>query len=477
MSASSQSALALEVKDLSISVISGASAGQTILKNAQLALPAGERLTIVGESGAGKSILAQAIMGTLPSALAASGSVKIQGAATNGQRPLTQPLWGKVITMLPQEPWSALGSLMRMQSQVAESAHYAGGRSWPEARRLAQSSMAQLNVAHAAPQWLHQISGGMAQRVGVASAALSPAAILLADEPTKGLDPSACGHVAQTLLQAQRSGQALLTITHDLDLAQQLGGQVLVMKQGEVVESGLADEVFARPQHAYTRALIAAQPLNWPRLAAENVDDKQLVVSGDDLAKSFAQRHLFKGVSLSLARGEILALPGPSGCGKTTLGNVLLGLVAPDAGHVQKQNLPAWKFQKLYQDPPAAFAPQRRLGDALQDLIKLHRLDATRIAPLLHELHLHEGLLSRLPSEVSGGELQRMALLRLLLLEPAFIFADEPTSRLDVITQQDTMALLCQAAQQHDCAVMLVSHDADLARASSHRVLSLFEPA
>jgi peptide/nickel transport system ATP-binding protein len=377
--------------------------------------------------------------------------------------------------MLPQEPWSALGSLMRMQSQVAESAHYAGGYAWPEARRLAQASMAQLGVAHAAPQWLHQISGGMAQRVGVASASLSPAALLLADEPTKGLDRSACSRVAQLLLQSQRSGQALLTITHDLDLAQELDGQVLVMKQGEVVESGLASEVFSRPQHAYTQALIAAQPRNWPRLAIANVDEATPAITGTNLTKAFGERQLFTDVSVSLARGEIVALPGPSGCGKTTLGNVLLGLAAQDTGQVSKQNLPSWKFQKLYQDPPAAFAPQRRLGDGLRDVIKLHRLDAARVSPLLHELHLHEGLLTRLPAEVSGGELQRMALLRLLLLEPAFIFADEPTSRLDVITQQDTMALLCQAAQQHDCAVLLVSHDADLAKASSHRVLPIFE--
>jgi ABC-type glutathione transport system ATPase component len=248
------------------------------------------------------------------------------------------------------------------------------------------------------------------------------------------------------------------------------------MKAGEVVESGLATAVLGQPQHAYTRALIAAQPRNWPRLVCKTPDEKEQVITGNGLTKSFGQRHLFKDVSLSLAKGEILALPGPSGCGKTTLGNVLLGLASADAGQVQKRNLPAWKFQKLYQDPPAAFAPQRRIGDALQDVVRLHTLDASRIPPLLQELNLHDGLLTRLPSEISGGELQRMALLRLLLLEPAFIFADEPTSRLDVITQQHTMALIGQAAQQHDCAVLLVSHDADLARACSHRVLSLFEP-
>jgi peptide/nickel transport system ATP-binding protein len=197
------------------------------------------------------------------------------------------------------------------------------------------------------------------------------------------------------------------------------------------------------------------------------------VIAGSGLRKAYGERVLFDALDIELARGEIVAISGPSGCGKTTLGNILLGISKADTGTITRSGAASHTFQKLYQDPPAAFAPQRKLGAALQDAVALHKVDAARIEPLLNELRLHTGLLDRLPSQVSGGELQRIALLRLLLLSPAFIFADEPTSRLDVITQHDTMKLLTRSAQQHDCAILLVSHDAHLAQASSHRHLSM----
>ena len=463
----------LEVNGLAVHTHAGA----VLLQGAHLSLARGQRLTIVGESGAGKSILAQAIMGTLPEGLHASGSVRIAGRATNGQRALTQPLWGHTLAMLPQEPWSALSPLMRMSTQVAEGARFAARLPWAKAYETALKKMQQLSVAHAATQWLHQISGGMAQRVGIAASGLGGAALLLADEPTKGLDDASRAQVAALLAQMQGDGQALLTITHDMDLAAQLGGQLLVMQAGYVVESGLAEEVLHAPQHAYTRALIAAQPKNWQPLTSALPAQVAQVIAGHGLRKAYGERVLFDQLDVQLAQGEILAISGPSGCGKTTLGNILLGVIQADTGRVQRIDMPTQKFQKLYQDPPAAFAPQRKMGDALNDVIALHNLDAQRVEPLLNELRLHRGLLDRLPAQVSGGELQRIALLRLLLLSPAFIFADEPTSRLDVITQHETMKLLARSAQEHDCAILLVSHDADLARASSHRHLQMLTTA
>ena len=444
-------------------------AEQVLLSDASLSLMRGQRLTIVGESGAGKSLLAQAIMGTLPKELIASGSIHIAQHATHGKRHLTEPLWGHTVAMLPQEPWNALSPLMRMGSQVAESARYSKPCSWAQARQLAHEKMAQLGVAHASQQYLHQISGGMAQRVGVAASTLGGADLLLADEPTKGLDEHSRGQVAQLLLALQGADQALLTITHDLALAVQLGGLLMVMQKGQVLECGEVASVLQSPQHPYTQALIAAQPKHWAALVAPLPQSPECVIQARGLAKSFGDRELFRAYDLSLSAGEIVAISGPSGCGKTTLGNVLLGLLDADAGSINRRYALGKAYQKLYQDPPAAFAPQRTLGGALHDVARLHRLDTQRIEPLMHELRLHPDLLDRLPAQVSGGELQRMALLRLLLVSPAFIFADEPTSRLDVITQHETMKLLTRSAQQQGCAVLLVSHDADLARASSHR--------
>lgn len=445
--------------------------GRPLLQGCSFELRAGERLTLVGESGAGKSLLAQAIMGTLPDVMQASGQVQIVGRDTHGQRALTQALWGTQIVMLPQEPWTALNPVMRLRTQVAEAGRYAAGRRWPDALEQADRHLAALGLAHAGRQWLHQVSGGMAQRVGMACASQTDARVLVADEPTKGLDAGACEQVAQLLADAQGQGQALLTITHDLDLALRLGGRVAVMRQGRIVEAGDVATVLNAPQHDYTRALIAAQPRHWPSLtAARGAAGGDPVVAAERVSVSFGERAVLQGASLPVAEGESVAVVGPSGCGKTTLGNVMVGALTPRQGSVRRRaGVPAWRFQKLYQDPVASFAPGQALRRGIHDLLRLHRLDAAPMAHWLQRLRLSEELLDRLPGEVSGGELQRLSILRAMLLQPVFVFADEPTSRLDALTQRDTMAALCEAMAESGCAMLLVSHDPDLARQATHR--------
>lgn len=463
----------LRVQDLGIRLRPGKTLpeGRTLLQGCSFELRAGERLTLVGESGAGKSLLAQALMGTLPDVMEASGQVQIVGRETNGQRALTQPLWGTQIVMLPQEPWTALNPVMRLRTQVAEAGRYAAGRRWPDALDQADRHLAALGLAHAGRQWLHQVSGGMAQRVGMACASQSDARVLIADEPTKGLDAGACEQVARLLAEAQHQGQALLTITHDLDLALSLGGRVAVMRQGRIVEAGDVATVLGAPQHGYTRELIAAQPRHWPSLApARGAAAGDAVVAAERVSVSFGERAVLQGASLPIAEGESVAVVGPSGCGKTTLGNVMVGALAPRQGTVRRRaGVPAWRFQKLYQDPVASFAPGQTIRRGLHDLLRLHRLDATPTAHWLQRLRLSEELLDRLPGEVSGGELQRLAILRAMLLQPVFVFADEPTSRLDALTQRETMAALCEAMAESGCAMLLVSHDPDLARQATHR--------
>jgi peptide/nickel transport system ATP-binding protein len=463
----------LRVQDLGIRLLPSPAQpeGRNLLQGCSFELRAGERLTLVGESGAGKSLLAQAIMGTLPEVMRATGQVQIVGSDTDGQRRQTQPLWGQQIVMLPQEPWSALNPVMRLRTQVAEAGRYAAGHGWSTAFHQADQHLASLGLAHAGRQWLHQVSGGMAQRVGIACASQSDARVLIADEPTKGLDAGACELVAQLLASAQRQGQALLTITHDLDLALRLGGRVAVMRQGRIVEAGDVATVLQAPQHPYTQELIAAQPRHWPSLSpALGECVAETVIAAEQISVRFEARPVLQGASLQIGAGDSVAVVGPSGCGKTTLGNVLVGVVKPLQGRVQRRaGVPGWRFQKLYQDPVASFAPQQTLRRGIGSLLQLHRLDAAPVQHWLQRMRLADELLDRLPSEVSGGELQRLAILRAMLLQPVFVFADEPTSRLDAVTQRETMAALCGAMAESGCAMLLVSHDRDLARRSTQR--------
>jgi ABC-type dipeptide/oligopeptide/nickel transport system ATPase subunit len=207
--------------------------------------------------------------------------------------------------------------------------------------------------------------------------------------------------------------------------------------------------------------------------------DAPIVVDAQGVSKAYANQRLFDAVDLTVRAGEIVAVTGPSGCGKTTLGHVLLGLTPADAGHVRWPGpTRAWARHKLYQDPPSAFAPHRQLRAALDDLVRRHRLDPAEIGQHMRSLKLGDHLLDRLPGEVSGGELQRLALLRVLMLRPEFLFADEPTSRLDPITQQRTMELMCRLAQEWRFGLMLVTHDLEMARKAAHRIQTVaFAPA
>lgn len=453
-------------------------AGTTLVEAGDLNFTRGRPVTIVGESGSGKSLLAHAIMGTLPANLAARGSLDMDGQAYDLSEPGNRrKLWGPVMSLLPQEPMLALDPTMRTREQVAEAA--AGFRTDKgSARRKAVGLLASLGLAHAAGAFPHTLSGGMAQRVAFAAATIGGAQVLIADEPSKGLDEGARTELAVLLKRHVDGGGILLTITHDLALARELGGDVLVMKDANIVEQGPAREVLAQPAHPYSRRLLAAEPSNW-RHSWETAPEPapsagSALIRGEGLAKAFGEQQLFSGLDVSVHPRERLALSGPSGSGKTTLGNVLLRLLPPDAGKIQHSAaLEGGRLQKLYQDPALAFPSRVPLRDSFGDLIRRHRLDRERLHGLMASLRLAPALLARTPGQVSGGELQRLAIIRAMLLEPALVFADEPTSRLDLITQEETMACLMEQVDRQDCALVMVTHDSTLAGAVTHRSISL----
>lgn len=434
----------------------------------------GKVLTIIGETGSGKSLFAQGIVGNLPPGLAAHGEIELAGGLReSGQANGRRAAWGRELAVLPQEPWLSLDPTMRALDQVAETYRYVVGKSAQESRQQSRRDLTQLGIEQAEAKFPFQLSGGMAQRLAFAATHAGGAKVMIADEPTKGLDSARIGEVIGLLQAGIAEGGALLIITHDIEVARRLGGQVMIMLKGRVIESGSADQVLDAPSHEYTRRLLNADPARWPR-HAPSVPSGEPVVQVRDLAVERGERVLFEGLSFDARPGEVVGVTGPSGCGKSTLGDVILGLMQARSGTVTKsREAPRVAFQKLYQDPVAAFAPTITLGRCVADLVKLHRLDASRIDGLLHRLRLDRGLLDRLPGNVSGGELQRFSLLRVLLLDPVFIFADEPSSRLDLITQQEMIELLVETARERRTAVLLVSHDEALIEAVADQRIRL----
>lgn len=428
-----------------------------LLQPLSLQLYQDKPLTILGQTGSGKSLLAQAIVGLLPSELSQQGKVEVFGKV-HERKSLTS-LWGKQLIMLPQEPWRALDPLMPAYQQVSEVYACLHNLDEETAFNRAIEDLDRVGLKSSALKRPGQLSGGMAQRLAVSAATAGGAKLVLADEPTKGLDVSRRDDIIQLLINSAKGG-GLLTITHDIEVARQIGGEIIVMKEGEVVERGSAEQVLENPQHAYTQLLIAADPRHWQQREKSQIA-KTPVLETKRLAIGRNGTALSKNIDFTIHTGEVVGVVGDSGCGKSTLGDTLLGLLKPVDGQVNKLKNDAKPYQwlKLYQDPPAAITSSVSLGVLLEDLLKLHKVERERVPDLMNKLNLAPELLARRSTEVSGGELQRFAILRALLLDPVFLFADEPTSRLDPIIAKEVTDLLVDLAKQQGCALLLVSHD------------------
>lgn len=450
----------LQVKSLSIRE---RDSGTKIIHPVNFEVFDGKPVIFLGETGSGKSLIAQAIIGNLAPDLQATGEVFIDGAQYLGQtQDQRRKLWGRRISLLPQEPWISLNPTKKSLRQLSEVYHFVVGKSTKEATQSAKKDFKQTKLGGAAEKYPHELSGGMAQRLAFCCTKAGGAGILIVDEPTKGLDTDRKRGLLEQLMAFVEAGGCLLTITHDVEVAEFLGGLTVVMKEGRVKEKNRTAELLSAPKDQYTAKLIDASPRNWPARIPD-MRKQAPVISCTDVAKSFSGRTLFKDVKISIKRGEVAGIFGPSGCGKSTLGNILLGLVMADRGKVEKKSgFQPFQFLKLYQDPPATFSSFHSLQSSLDDVMQLHHIDHERFDRLLPMLNLDIDLLARKPANISGGELQRLAILRVLLLDPVFIFADEPTSRLDPLTQKETLTILCETAQKTHCGLLLVSHNMDL---------------
>ncbi len=446
--------------------------GRFLLMPVDLELEAGRCLCLVGESGAGKSLVCAAVAGTLPPGLSMGGRIWLDGREiTDLSDAERRALWSTAVFLLPQEPWTALATARTARNQVADMPRLYGSRVAGIAANLMER--VGLSATRDGPKVPSQLSGGMAQRVALATTLGAPARLILVDEPTKGLDADRRKLAEEGLRFLLYEGRSVLLVTHDLDLARRLGDEAVVMREGQVVERGPASEVLTRPCHAFTRTLLNAEPSRWARRRSAASD---ILVTAENLAVSPVRGGVIiaRSIAFSIRRGGITALSGPSGCGKTTLGDTVLGLRRPAAGRLHRQG--RLVVQKLYQDPGAAFAPWRTIRATMSDALAEREAGREALEDLCRlifsRLGLNASMLDRRPGAVSGGELQRLALARALLAKADLVFADEPTSRLDAVSQKQFMELLHETAGS-GVGILLASHDRDLLAASADETVFL----
>ena len=482
-----------------------------VVRGVNFDIAAGEKLALVGESGSGKTITALSLLGL-------AGDAAVQGSALFQGRDLLRlterelrGVRGGDIAMVFQEPMTALNPLMTVGRQISEVLELkqalTQAQSWQAAIELIASTGIP-EPARRAAAFPHQLSGGQRQRAMIALALASRPALLLADEPTTALDVTLRGQILGLLADLQRqTGMAVLLITHDLNLVRRFADRVAVMEQGALVEQGPVADVFGQPAHAYTRRLMASKPRRDVQEDAANPNAPPVlqaqalrVVYPTPLpgVRGWFRKGEFvalQGADLRLQPGRTLGVVGESGSGKSTLAQALLGLLpyqgsvevagstwqAPAARNSKPNQRLRQKIQVVFQDPFSSLSPRLTVEEIVGEGLRVHEPGLTpaelrqRVEAALAEVGLDEtqfpGLLARYPHEFSGGQRQRLAVARALIVQPQLLVLDEPTSALDVTIQQQVLALLQRLQRERGLAYVLITHDVDVVRAMAHEVL------
>ncbi|MGW0045046.1 dipeptide ABC transporter ATP-binding protein [Rhodococcus sp. NPDC003348] len=485
----------------------GVRAGErTLLSEVGFRLDAGERLGLIGESGSGKSLTALNLMGLLPDQLTASGAVRLDGTPGNlldlSEREWTR-LRGDDVSMVFQEPMSALNPLMRVGNQVGEvlalhrgsSRHGRGDLSRRARRDVVLDLLAAVNLpdpARIARSYPHELSGGQRQRVLIAIAMANRPRLLICDEPSTALDVTVQAQILDLIDTTVREHDtALLLITHDLAVVSQLCERVLVMRDGEIVESGPIDDVFGDPAHPYTRSLLEASRLGHGESAdtghasgAAPVFNEQTdpLISVRGLSRTYRGSreslwrrpepvHALADASFDVAAGQRFGIVGESGSGKSTLIRLLCALDTPTAGSVRvagreivgarERDLSFLRrdVSIVFQDPMGSLDPRMRVADIVAEPLTDRTGADALVEAMLTDVGLDPEAARRYPHQFSGGQRQRISIARALITRPRILIADEPVSALDVSVRAQVLDLLAGLVAEHDLTLLLVSHD------------------
>ena len=499
-----------------------------------LSLEKGEILGVVGESGAGKSTIGNAVIGLLeaPGRLA-GGQVLLNGERIDTLTPAQQRVRGRRIGMIFQDPLTSLDPLQTVESQLVETMQVHLDLSQAEAAKRAVQLLAQVGIDKPelrAKQYPHQFSGGMRQRVVIALALCCEPEVIIADEPTTALDVSIQAQILELLRKLCREEQVgMIIITHDMGVIADVTDRVAVLYRGKLVEEGATAKILGDPDHPYTRSLISAVPRPDIKLKrfplVTYIEDVKTPAQPLDIATHWlGQRRDFggrgdgplvdvrglrmrfvlknaflkrnqrtldavKNVGFAIGEGEVFGLVGESGSGKSTVARLISGLYTPSAGsvHFGGTDLTALKGEKqlnpfrrqiqmIFQDPYSSLNPRMRVLDIIAEPIRFHRLadseaQARRIvADLLDVVGLGERAAQRYPHEFSGGQRQRICIARALATRPRFLICDEPTSALDVSIQAQILNLLKDLQEQLGLTMLFISHDLPVIRQMCDRV-------
>lgn len=484
-------------------------------------IPKGETFCLVGESGSGKSITALSIMRLLPQGIAShpAGEIWFQGQnLLSLEDAALRTIRGSQIAMIFQEPMTSLNPVFTVGEQIMEALQLHHPELSDEAaQQRTIDALTQVQMPNPDQRFYdypHQLSGGQRQRVMIAMALACDPELLIADEPTTALDVTVQAEILKLLrhLQAE-TGMSILLITHDFGVVAQMAQQVGVMQYGKLVEVGQASQVLTAPQHAYTRKLLASVPENLVKPARSSASVTLGTVEQAELPPLIqtqaikvwfpVKKGIFRrtvnhikavdDVSLSIPRGQIVALVGESGCGKTTLGRAIIRLESVTAGtiHLDQQDLTALnqrqlrplrpKMQMVFQDPQSSLNPRLLIATTLTDPLKVHgigKTEAERIelaAQALESVQLKRDYLWRYPHEFSGGQRQRIGLARALVLNPEFIVCDEITSALDVSVQAEILQLLLKIRDERNLTLLFITHNISVVEYLSDEIVVMYQ--
>jgi peptide/nickel transport system ATP-binding protein len=483
--------------------------GKQLLSDVSLTLHAGEPAGLIGESGSGKSLCALAILGLLPAGMQRSGSIRLDGVelADKSEREMSS-IRGKDIGIVFQEPMTALNPIVSIGDQVAETFRRHLGLSRRAARAAAAGALERVELPErivSADRYPHELSGGQRQRVAIAIAIALQPKLLIADEPTTALDGITQAQILRLLSGlAAETGAGLLFVSHDLAAVARVARRVAVISAGRIVEEGPIGLLAGGFRHPVTAGLVAAAKrasLRTVRPLLERAPQGRGLSAcgiryaypgvGQGLFGSRPAQPAVDDVSLRVAPRESVGLIGASGSGKTTILRALLGLIRPQGGDVlidgesfvhagrQTNRRLRRKIQIVFQDPAGSFDPRWRVEDLVAEPLALldeplSRLERRRRVEALLELTGLKGRdAERFPHEFSGGERQRIALARALIVDPEIVVFDEATSALDISVKGQILDLLVAIAAQRDISYLFVTHDLSLVRAMTHRVVVL----